>query len=255
MPGAARAAGAGAATARGKRRGTGRLAAGYTPPAAMMMAQPNLQGKPPAELASPGLLAEPYRGDPPALPWSALVTYSGWQTRWGRWMGSLRSMYTLARCTRDISGFGLQDFKIEATGLYRDLNELIAAGDKQAMRRLVTEKMYSLLKKEVQHREQGGWHRVEWGMKRLPEPKDVSIVQGRLIQADESDQSMAFAQLTCRIQSQQTFAAYGKGGKLVAGQPGEEIDVVDHWVFERMLKRPNRKWTVAGRLQVPMAAS
>jgi len=221
----------------------------------MMMAQPNLQGKPPAELASPGLLAEPYRGDPPALPWSALVTYSGWQTRWGRWMGSLRSMYTLARCTRDISGFGLQDFKIEATGLYRDLNELIAAGDKQAMRRLVTEKMYSLLKKEVQHREQGGWHRMEWGMKRLPEPKDVSIVQGRLIQADESDQSMAFAQLTCRIQSQQTFAAYGKGGKLVAGQPGEEIDVVDHWVFERMLKRPNRKWTVAGRLQVPMAAS
>ncbi len=225
----------------------GRQVQGYTPPAQMLRAAPE-QGRMQVEVASPGLLAEPYRGEPPPLPWSALFTRSGWQTRWGRWIGSLRSMYTLARCTRDIPGFGLHDFKIEASGLYRGLNELIAAGDKPAMRRLVTEKMYSLLKKEVQQREQGGWHRVDWGMKQLPEPKDISVVQGRLIQADESDQSLAFAQLTCRIQSRQTCAVYGKGGKLVSGEPGVEVEVVDHWVFERLLKRPSAKWSVAARL-------
>ena len=247
LPAAAAAAGAGPGGARGKRGGPGRQVQGYTPPAQMLRAAPE-QGKMQVEVASPGLLAEPYRGDPVPLPWSALFTRSGWQTRWGRWIGSLRSMYTLARCTRDIPGFGLHDFKVEVSGLYRGLNERIAAGDKPAMRRLVTEKMYSLLKKEVQQRERGGWHRVDWGMKQPPEPKDIAVVQGRLIQADESDQSLAFAQLTCRIQSRQTCAVYGKGGRLVSGEPGVEVEVVDHWVFERLLKRPSAKWSVAARL-------
>lgn len=64
----------------------------------------------------------------------------------------------------------------------------------------------------------------------------------------QDDQS-AFAQLTVSIPSQQIFAAYDAGKKLVAGSPDIPISVRDLWVFERALKLgPSSRWRVAGRL-------
>ena len=87
---------------------------------------------------SPGLLADPYRGEDPPQPWADLVAVAGWRERGRRWLKSLQSVYTLAKCTRDCKpSFSLPAFKTEAGGLYEDVSRLIAEGDRTRLRHLV----------------------------------------------------------------------------------------------------------------------
>ena len=51
------------------------------------------------------------------------------------------------------------------------------------------------------------------------------------------DDKTAWVQLTVRIPSEQTFAAYDSSRQLVAGDPEKAIKVYDTWVFERALKK------------------
>lgn len=51
------------------------------------------------------------------------------------------------------------------------------------------------------------------------------------------DDKSAWVQLTVRIPSEQTFAAYDSSRQLVAGDPAKAIKVYDTWVFERALKK------------------
>ena len=201
---------------------------------------------------SPGLLADPYRGEDPPQPWADLVAVAGWRERGRRWLKSLQSVYTLAKCTRDCKpSFSLPAFKTEAGGLYEDVSRLIAEGDRTRLRHLVTDKMFGMLKQELRHREQGGWARVEWDLAQRPDHQAIELVQGRLMQGDSSNDAIAFAQLTCKIRSVQTFAAYDRAGKLVAGDARDAVDVTDHWVFERLLNDAGGKWLLAARLAIP----
>ena len=64
-----------------------------------------------------------------------------------------------------------------------------------------------------------------------------------------------FVQLTCKIMSKQSLAAYDKAGELVAGSPDEAIDVAEYWVFERglgknLIDAQGIKWRLAARLGV-----
>jgi hypothetical protein len=109
------------------------------------------------------------------------------------------------------------------------------------------------------------WDRADWRLDGELSLKDMALVQGRLVKLHR-EASTAFVQLTVRVPSRQRFAAYsrtstssGRGGgssarggssssgnsaggssggaawELVAGDPSEVIDVVDHWVFERKI--------------------
>lgn len=51
------------------------------------------------------------------------------------------------------------------------------------------------------------------------------------------DDKSAWVQLTLRIPSEQSFAAYDSSKTLVAGDPDKAIKVYDTWVFERALKK------------------
>lgn len=51
------------------------------------------------------------------------------------------------------------------------------------------------------------------------------------------DDKTAWVQLTVKIPSEQTFAAYNSKRVHVAGSPDKPIKVVDTWVFERALKK------------------
>lgn len=83
-----------AAPARGfAQMGTKMPRAGYKPPAEMQRA---MQMR--LSMVSSNLLAEPYRGTPPPLPWSAYLTRAGWAERWRRFMSGVKSLYTLAKC-------------------------------------------------------------------------------------------------------------------------------------------------------------
>lgn len=54
---------------------------------------------------------------------------------------------------------------------------------------------------------------------------------------DLQDDKSAWVQLTVRIPSEQSFAAYNSKRSLVAGSPDKAIQVEDTWVFERALKK------------------
>ena len=51
------------------------------------------------------------------------------------------------------------------------------------------------------------------------------------------DDKTAWVQLTVKIPSEQSFAAYSAKKSLVAGNPDKAIKVEDTWVFERALKK------------------
>jgi large subunit ribosomal protein L45 len=163
-----------------------------------------------------------------------------------------KSVYTVSKCKRNIKGWTLPGFKEEALQLYRHACVALAAGDRTALRHLASPAVYSDLKRQIKHREDAGWARVDWALPTPPTLREIEVVQGRMVAADPKDDATAFAQLTVRFRSAQRFAAYDRRGRLVAGDPGAELWVDDHWVFERPLKGPSgSRWRVAGRLSVP----
>lgn len=106
------------------------------------------------------------------------------------------------------------------------------------------------IKREVKQRQKGGWARIDWKLLAFEEGTPDTL-QGRLVQADPSNSSVGFAQMTVRFKSKQTYAAYDARGRLVAGDPEEVLNVEDIWVFEHGLKLPNSRWRLAARLSLP----
>ena len=65
------------------------------------------------------------RGDPPRLPWSAVLRLSGWQEWRKRFIGSLKSMYTLAKLKRHLKPWSLPQFKARLPVRAHELVKLV----------------------------------------------------------------------------------------------------------------------------------
>ena len=167
-------------------------------------------------------------------------------------MHGVKSIYTLAKIRKNVNGWSLPAFKQDALKVYEEACAALAAGDRTALRQLVTPAVFTDMKRQIKAREEGGWKKVEWALSGRPELKDIEVVQGRLIAIDTKDDNTGFAQLTVRFKCSQKFAAFDGKGQMVAGSVGDEIRVDDYWVFERALKQQvSNRWRVAGRLTVP----
>jgi large subunit ribosomal protein L45 len=66
-----------------------------------------------------------------------------------------------------IPGFDRHGFKSDALALYRDVCRQLAAGEKSALRQLVTPAVFSDMKRQLKQREDGGWARVHWELARV----------------------------------------------------------------------------------------
>ena len=49
---------------------------------------------------------------------------------------------------------------------------------------LVTPAIFADMKRQLRQREEGGWRRVQWELVSPPTPREVQVVQGRLILID-----------------------------------------------------------------------
>ena len=67
--------------------------------------------------------------------WSCSVKSSkaGWKERWKRFMGGVKSVYTMAKCKRHLSGFDLASFKSQVSKLYENVNRMLAEGDRSGL--------------------------------------------------------------------------------------------------------------------------
>ncbi|KAF3591106.1 hypothetical protein DY000_02025883 [Brassica cretica] len=174
----------------------------------------------------------------------------------------LRSAYAIAKLRK--TGYSKNKFYIEALELYKEINIMMANGDKKTIRKNVTERMYSALKNEIKQRE-AMWGSVYWEM---VEPViKIKTLQARLVSSlkslfffvyalsiigiDRMDLNKAFIQLTLEFLTKQKFEAYDAKGNVVAGDKKKEVLVRDIWVFEKSLFHTGAYWRLCGRIEFP----
>ncbi|XP_057855734.1 uncharacterized protein LOC131065276 isoform X2 [Cryptomeria japonica] len=166
-------------------------------------------------LVSPGIILEPYKPPEPVSFLQRFFTRAGWK-----------------RTRQD---------------LISEINTFLAQKDQTSLRKLVTENMYSIFKKEIKQRE-GIWSRVHWEM--IEPAVKVQTLQARMIGVDKDNLDKAFVQVTLEVLTNQKFAAYDLQGKCVAGDIDAKVLVRDVWVFERSLFQSDARWRLCGRISL-----
>ncbi|KAJ4719524.1 39S ribosomal protein L45 mitochondrial [Melia azedarach] len=208
-------------------------------------AQARQMGALKVSMLSPGFIYEPY-APREAIPfWRRWFTRDGWRRTKEDIILELKSAYAIAKLRK--SGYSKQKFYKEAVDLYKEINILMANGDKTSIRKAVTEKMYSALKNEIKQRE-SVWSGVYW---ELVEPIiKIRTLRARLIGVDRNDLNKLFVQLTLEFLAKQKFEAYDSKGAVVAGDKNKEVLVRDIWVFEKSLFHPGAYWRLCGRIKI-----
>ncbi|KAF3454417.1 hypothetical protein FNV43_RR04864 [Rhamnella rubrinervis] len=186
-------------------------------------------------MTSPGFIYEPYAPRQQISFWQRWFTRSGWRRTKEDVILELKSAYAINKLRK--SGYSKNLFYNEAVKLYKEINTLMANGDKNSLRKAVTEKMYSELKNEIKHRE-SVWNEVYWEM---IEP---------IIGVDRNDLGKVFVQITLEFLAKQKFEAYDSNRNVIAGDKSKEVLVRDIWVFEKSLFHPGAYWRLCGRISL-----
>lgn len=66
------------------------------------------------------------------------LTPAGWRARWERLLGGAKSMYTISRCRKLIKPWSMAAFKADALKLYIEVCRRQAAGDRTALRQVIS---------------------------------------------------------------------------------------------------------------------
>lgn len=194
-------------------------------------------------MLSPGIIYEPYGPREPISFLRRWFTRTGWRRTKDDIFLELKNAYAIAKLRK--SGYSKKQFYAEAVNLYKEINTLMANGDKTTLRKMVTEYMYSALKSEIKQRE-SRWSSVYW---ELIEPViKIRTLRARMIGVDRDDLSKVFIQLTLEFLSKQKFEAYDSKGTVVAGNKDKEVLVRDIWVFEKSQFHPGAYWRLCGRI-------
>ncbi|CAJ2628642.1 unnamed protein product [Trifolium pratense] len=194
-------------------------------------------------VSSPGFIYEPYEPREKIPFWRRMFTRSGWKRTKDDMILELKNAYAIAKLRK--TGYSKKQFYREAVSLYKEINTLIANGDKKLLRKAVTEKMFSTLKNEIKQRETT-WSQVYWEM--VEPVVMVRTLRARMIGVDRKDLNKVFYQLTLEILAKQKFEAYDSKGSVVAGDKDKEVLVRDIWVFEKSTFHPGAHWRLCGRI-------
>ncbi|KAL2456040.1 Mitochondrial inner membrane translocase complex [Abeliophyllum distichum] len=196
-------------------------------------------------MLSPGIVYEPYAPREPMSFWKRWFTRNGWKRTKEDIILELKSAYAISKLRK--YGYSKKKFYNEAIDLYKEINTLMANGDKGLLRKTVTENMYSALKNEIKQRGTV-WSHVYW---ELVEPVvKMRTLRARLIGVDRNDLSKVFIQLTLEFLTKQKFEAYDSNGAVVAGDKNKEVLVRDIWVFEKSLFHPGAYWRLCARIKL-----
>ncbi|KAM7279791.1 hypothetical protein ACFE04_006925 [Oxalis oulophora] len=207
-------------------------------------AQARQMGAVQVSMSSPGFIYEPYEVRERLPFWKRWFTKTGWRRIKEDVVLELKSAYAIAKLRK--TGYSKDKFYKEAAQMYKEINTLIANGNKTAIRKPVTDKMHSELKNEIKQRESLLWSKIYWEM---VEPiVSIRTLRARLIGVDRNDLSKVFVQLTLEFLTKQKFEAYDSKGAVVAGNKNKEILVREIWVFEKSLFHAGAYWRLCGRI-------
>ncbi|XP_057855748.1 uncharacterized protein LOC131065276 isoform X4 [Cryptomeria japonica] len=150
-------------------------------------------------LVSPGIILEPYKPPEPVSFLQRFFTRAGWKRTRQDLISELRTAYAIAKL-RKLAGYSKPKFYREAVQHYKEINTFLAQKDQTSLRKLVTENMYSIFKKEIKQRE-GIWSRVHWEM--IEPAVKVQTLQARMIGVDKDNLDKAFVQVTLEVLTNQ----------------------------------------------------
>lgn len=197
-------------------------------------------------MLSPGFIYEPYVPREPISFLKRWFTRSGWKRTKDDIILELKSAYAISKLRK--TGYSKKGFYKEAFQLYKEINALLAHGDKTSLRKYATENMFSALKNDIKQRETM-WSKVYWDM--IEPAEKIRTLRARLIGVDRKDLNKVFIQLTLEFLTKQKFEAYNSKGAVVAGDKDKEVLVRDIWVFEKSLFHPGAYWRLCGRIPPP----
>ncbi|KAL6841795.1 hypothetical protein ACP4OV_028307 [Aristida adscensionis] len=195
-------------------------------------------------MMSPGFVYDQYSPRERISFWKRWFTLSGWRRTKEDIILEMKNAYAVSRL-RKKTGYTKKQFYDQALKIYKEVNALMAHGDTSSLRKMLTERMHSIIKNELKRR-QSMWSSVYW---ELVEPAvSIRTLRARMIGLDKNDLDKAFIQLTLELVTKQKFEAYNSKGEVVSGDKSKEVLVKDIWVFERSLFHPGAYWRVCGRI-------
>ncbi|VVA12755.1 Hypothetical predicted protein [Prunus dulcis] len=168
-------------------------------------------------MLSPGFIYEPYTPREKISFLKRWFTRSGWRRTKEDIVLELKSAYAITKLRK--KGYSKNLFYKEAIQLYKEINTLMANGDKNSLRKAVTEKMFSELKNEIKQRD-SIWNKVYWEM--VEPVVKIRTLRARLIGVDRNDLEKVFIQLTLEFLTKQKFEAYDSNGSIVSGDKSKE---------------------------------
>ncbi|CAB4285262.1 unnamed protein product [Prunus armeniaca] len=183
-------------------------------------------------MLSPGFIYEPYTTREKISFLKRWFTRSGWRRTKEDIVLELKSAYAITKLRK--KGYSKNLFYKEAIQLYKEINTLMANGDKNSLRKAVTEKMFSELKNEIKQRD-SIWNKVYWEM--VEPVVKIRTLRARLIGVDRNDLEKVFIQLTLEFLTKQKFEAYDSNGSIVSGDKSKEVLVRDIWELTQPLWR------------------
>ena len=217
-----------------------------------------------------GMVVEPYEMPKPPQPIMSWFTPAGWSERATRmrsaWFNNT-ALFTLWR--RLPGGFADRQFKLTVLESYSEIYRAIARGNLAPVRRLITDKQYEKIIKEIQARRGRGvpplvWNAdyessdAPWGACSIVRARAMPIIPGRI--------DTTYAQLTVRVASKhrvlpapKATARHAKGvdsgvdSAAAASAAAVETFVEDFWVFEiavgdAVRSKENSRWRLLERL-------
>ena len=144
--------------------------------------------------------------------------------------GSVKTGLTQIRLAD--SRFDLQQFLAGARAAFEMIVEAYAAGDKATLRPLLADEVYRGFDGAIDQRQAAG---------QTLETQLTSVPAAEVVGAGMDGSR---ARVIVRFKSEQINLLKDADGKVLDGDPGTALDVIDLWTFERDTTSPDPNWTL-----------
>ena len=111
----------------------------------------------------------------------------------------------------------------------------------------MTDAYFSQLNPEIKHFLKAGTYKWKFHC-HVKKPRIVHVRFAK-VQTEMNEPEDDLCQVTVKFHTRQSIGFYNKGGRLIGGDPNEPKEVKEHFVFERLVRKPESKWRIAGKIE------
>ncbi|KAI8912323.1 hypothetical protein DFJ77DRAFT_511869 [Powellomyces hirtus] len=163
---------------------------------------------------------------------------------------TIRSTFCAFQVRKAFPDFGLS-FARNVQGIYIEMNEAFARGDRKALEELVTDTMLTKLNPDLKAASNLG--RYEWKAHgELSRPRILTIAAAK-VQMEKGGEEHKLVQITVEVNVKQSVALYDRKNALIGGNPNDIKNITEYIVVQRSIGKEGdeRGWQIAGKITAP----